>query len=83
MTTGACETLLKLFENVSKKTRVHGERATSLEMFLEITFEALSQRKQGWFLKLAELTTGAIAAMENAADPLEDVGTLCGVPPTV
>eukprot|EP00752_Nemacystus_decipiens_P009503 g8495.t2 len=61
---GAWEELMKLFENVAKLMRARGDQSSSLDMVLEASFDALSERKQEEILKMAVLAAGAIAPIE-------------------
>ncbi|CAM9222589.1 unnamed protein product [Pylaiella littoralis] len=64
LTASAWEKLIKEFEIVAKKERVRGEQSTSLGMVLAASFDALAQRKQEEFLKIAVLAPGAVARIE-------------------
>eukprot|EP00752_Nemacystus_decipiens_P009200 g8218.t1 len=61
---GAWEELIRLFENVAKMMRARGDQSSSIDMVLEASFDALSERKQEEILKMAVLAAGAIAPIE-------------------
>lgn len=60
LTTRGWKKLIKEFEN----RLGHGEQSTSLGMVLGVSFDALAEKKQDQFLKMAVLAAGAVATTE-------------------
>lgn len=60
LATGGWKKLIKQFENRPSR----GEQSNSLDMVLGASFDALGEKTQEQFLKMAVLAAGAVATIE-------------------